>query len=155
MEDVAGALGKRDAFRFAHALRIEQAELDDVAWAENTATLTPPEVSVTPSGSGLPGPRRVASAAGPSRDELAIERGVAPRRAGPADVGRHPLTLEAAPLRPIAGERAHALQREFELLTGDRRNCTPVPAPTASAISFASTTVSTSPPTRATTGIAP
>ena len=101
------------------------------------------------------GAARRRSCSGALRDERAKERGVALRGPRPADVGGHRAQLHAPPRHAVARS---ALARPIASSSWPRvtgANWMPVPAPAASAISLASTTVSARPPTRATIGMAP
>ena len=115
-----------------------------------------PRASVTPSGSGLPGPthahcvqaRRSARGASVAiRARRSASRAASSRRRWPSRAAACAATTARsrrnATARPIASSR-------LPRVTG--ANWMPVPAPAASAISLASMTVSARPPTRATIG---
>ena len=52
--DLIGIFRQLDALELGLAIRVEQAQLDLVACAENSAKLTPSPSHVAPSGNGLP-----------------------------------------------------------------------------------------------------
>ena len=148
------AAGKRDALELASRRRVEEAKLDRARRARRRPRRwRRPRASVTPSGSGLPGPRACVRPRGARR---ARDRArVAFRGPRPADVGRHRAELHAPPQRAIAPQRDGASDRELQMAARDRRELDAGAGARRQRHLVRVDDVSARPPTRATIGIAP